>query len=382
MGLGIFQRIVLAVAVFLFLASLTPANRFFLNKQVTVTDSLRQLYARPVSQWPKPNIDKNIAYQELGALPRDSSWLLVERDAKIKLGQLLFFDPRLSGSNQVSCSSCHDPGMAWGDSRRVSLGNEHREGKRNTISLLNVGAQKTFFWDGRSESLGDQAINPLATAHEMNMDVPLLASKISTLAGYVPYFEKAYGDKEVTLDRIIGAITAFEGIIKSQQSKFDQFVNGNYHALTDQQIRGLHLFRGKARCMNCHHGVYFKDDDYHNIGLTDYGRTYQDLGRYEVTRDPKDVGKFRTPSLRDVMNTDPWMHNGLFTNMMGVLNIYNSGMHMLDDEAKDINDPLYPKTDELLQPLALSEEEKHDLMAFLYAITATQYNMRRPELPE
>lgn len=359
-----------------------PGRKLRWDNSIIPNDSLRQLYARPVSQWPKPNIDPGISYQELGAMPRDSSWTLVERDAKIKLGQVLFFDPRLSGSNQISCSSCHDPEMAWGDSRRVSLGNNHLEGKRNTPSLLNIAEQKTFFWDGRSESLSDQAINPLATHHEMNMDVPLLASKISKIGGYTVYFEKAYGDKRVTLDRIVEAIAAFEGIIKSRQSRFDQFVNGNYQALTDQQIRGLDLFRGKARCMNCHHGTYFKDDQYHNIGLTYYGRKFQDLGRYEVTRDPNDVGKFRTPSLRDVMKTGPWMHNGLFDDMLGIVNIYNSGMHMLDNRANDKADPLYPKTDIILQPLGLTPQEKQDLVAFLEAITATQYKMRRPELPK
>lgn len=348
----------------------------------TRLDSLRLLYARPVAQWPKPDIDKGIDYQELGALPNDSSWLRVDKDPIVKLGQLLFFDPRLSSSNQISCSSCHDPEIGWSDARRVSLGNEHLEGTRNTPSLLNVTSHKLFFWDGRSKSLEDQAISPLATHHEMNMDMPLLADKIATINGYKAYFKKAYGSNEVTLDKILKAIATFESIIKSRQSRFDNFVNGNYNALTDQEIKGLDLFRKKARCMNCHFGTFFSDDQFHNIGLTYYGRKYQDLGRYEVTRNAKDVGKFRTPSLRDVMKTGPWMHNGLFDNIIGVINIYNSGMHMLDNKAKDKNDTLYPVTDPILKPLQLTEDEKQDLAAFLNAITGTQYKMRRPELPK
>jgi len=345
-------------------------------------DSLRRLYARPVSEWPSPNIDKGIQYEELSALPYDSSWLLVDKDPKVKLGQILFFDPRLSSSSQISCSSCHDPEIGWGDARRVSLGNDHLEGTRNTMSLLNVGSHRSFFWDGRSKSLEDQAVNPLAAHHEMDMETPLLAEKIAQIEGYKVLFKKAYGTSDVSLEKIVAAIAAFESIIKSRQSRFDQFVKGEYQALNDQEIQGLDLFRRKARCINCHNGAYFTDEQFHNIGLTYYGRKYEDLGRYNITKLAQDVGKFRTPSLRDVMKTGPWMHNGLFDNMTGIINMYNSGMHMLDDKAKDKADTLYPKTDVLLQPLKLTNEEKQALVAFLEAITATQYKMRRPVLPK
>lgn len=345
-------------------------------------DSLRRLYARPVSEWPAPNIDKGIQYEELSALPHDSSWLLVDKDPKVKLGQILFFDPRLSSSSQISCSSCHDPEIGWGDARRVSLGNDHLEGTRNTMSLLNVGSHRSFFWDGRSKSLEDQAVNPLAAHHEMDMETPLLAEKIAQIEGYKILFKNAYGNSDVSLEKIVTAIAAFESIIKSRQSRFDQFVRGEYQALNDQEIQGLDLFRRKARCINCHNGTYFTDEQFHNIGLTYYGRKYEDLGRYNITKLAKDVGKFRTPSLRDIMKTGPWMHNGLFDNMTGIINMYNSGMHMLDDKAKDKTDTLYPRTDILLQPLKLTNEEKQALVAFLEAITATQYKMRRPTLPK
>ncbi|MFT4205165.1 MAG: cytochrome c peroxidase [Chitinophagaceae bacterium] len=349
----------------------------------TTNDSLRTLYARPISQWPRPNIDSGVAYQELGALPiDDTSWFLVEKDPKIKLGQLLFFDPRLSSSNQISCSSCHDPELAWGDGRRVSLGNDHLLGSRNTPSLYNLLAHKSFFWDGRAQSLEDQAMNPLATHHEMNMETNALPQKLESIAGYQTLFQQVYGEKTVSLHNILDAIAAFEHIIKSRQSAFDRFVRGDYKKMSDAAIHGLDLFRGKARCMNCHYGTYFTDDAFHNIGLTYYNRKYQDLGRYEVTHKAEDVGKFRTPSLRDVMKTSPWMHNGLFDNMLGVVNMYNSGMHQLDNKNPNPADTLYPHTDKLLQPLGLTPEEKNDLLAFLDAITATQFKMRRPELPQ
>ena len=345
-------------------------------------DSLRKLYSRPVAEWPKPDVDKGLAFSELAAMPYDSSWALLDKDGKVKLGQMLFFDPRLSSSSQISCSSCHDPEISWGDARRVSLGTDHLEGSRNTMSLLNIAARKSFFWDGRSISLKDQVLNPLSTHHEMNMETPVLAKKIGAIEGYRPLFKTAFGSEEVTLDKILTAIVAFESIIKSRQTRFDEFVRGKYDALSDQEIVGLDLFRGKARCINCHHGAFFTDEQFHNIGLTYYGRKYEDLGRYKVTGKASDVGRFRTPSLRDVMKSGPWMHNGLFDNMDGIINIYNSGMHQLDDKAKDKSDTLYPRTDAILRPLKLTPDEKQAVVAFLGAITATQYKMRRPALPK
>lgn len=132
--------------------------------------------------------------------------------------------------------------------------------------------------------------------------------------------------------------------------------------------------------MNCHNGQFLTDDGFHNIGLTYYKRKYEDLGRYTVTKDPSDVGKFRTPSLRDVMNTNPWMHNGLFDNITGVINIYNSGMQMVSaTAAKKAADPLYPVTDPLLKKLDLTREEIQSIVAFLQSVTATQYKMQRPD---
>ncbi|WP_447642777.1 MULTISPECIES: cytochrome-c peroxidase [Chitinophagaceae] len=345
-------------------------------------DSLRQLYERPIAEWPRPNIDSDVHYQEMAALPIDSSWLLLGKDVKVKLGQLLFCDPRLSSSNQISCSSCHDPDMAWMDGRRVSLGNDHLQGTRNTPSLYNLVAHKSYFWDGRAKNLEDQAMSPLAMHHEMNMQTAELPQKIESIEGYKTLFQEVYGKKPVTLSLILDALASFENIIKSRQSAFDRFVRGNYKAMTDQEIRGLDLFRGKARCMNCHYGTYFTDDDYHNIGLTYYKRKYEDLGRYEVTKKKEDIGRFRTPSLRDVMKTGPWMHNGLFDNILGVINLYNSGMHQLDNKNPNPSDTLYPHTDHLLKPLDLTMDERQDLVAFLNAITATQFKMRRPELPQ
>lgn len=345
-------------------------------------DSLRALYSRPVAEWPKPFVDSGVHWQELSALPKDSSYLLWDNDDTVKLGKLLFFDPRLSRSSQISCSSCHDPDLAWQDGRKVSLGNDHLQGTRNTPSLFNVFIQKELFWDGRSGSLGNQATQPLTQHHEMDMDIRQLPKKLSKIRGYSILFKQVYHKKKIDLAGIINAISAFERTIKSRRTRFDYFVAGDASKLTDQEIEGLHLFRTKARCMNCHYGTYFTDLQFHNIGLTYYGRKYQDLGRYNVTHRAADVGKFRTASLRDLMLTRPWMHNGLFDNLEGIVNIYNSGMHQLDNKVNRSADSLYPHTDVLLQPLHLTKEEKESLVAFLQALSTVEYKMPRPELPK
>jgi len=346
-------------------------------------DSIRSLYSRPISEWPKPHIDSGAIWSELGVIPKDdTSWFKADKDPVTRLGMFLFFDPRLSGSNQISCSSCHDPDLAWQDGRVVALGNDHMQGKRNTMSLLNVHIYPKLFWDGRANDFASQMIEPLSAHHEMNMEVPLLSEKLSKIQGYRDLFEKAYGTPEIDFDKISTALAAFQKIIKSRATRYDRFLSGEYHVFTDDEVVGLHLFRTKARCMNCHSGPYLTDTSFHNIGLTYYKRKYEDLGRYNVTKNPEDVGRFRTPSLRELERTRPWMHNGLFDNLEGIVNMYNSGMLQPPKTEEQKNDPLFPKTDRLIKKLDLTKEEKAQLVAFLKTLTGTPYRMRRPELPK
>ena len=344
-------------------------------------DSLRVLYTMPVEKWPKPFVDSGVNWNEMQPLPRENAWVEGLKDPKVTLGKFLFFDPRLSRSNQISCSSCHEPDLAWTDGRRVSLGNDHLQGSRNTPSLLNVFIYSGFFWDGRAGSLGGQALNPLSTHHEMDMDVNQLPQKLQAIKQYDSLFTGVYQQRKITLDMITDAIAAFEVTIQSRKSRFDLFMEGKQNAFTDEEVKGLHLFRTKARCMNCHYGTYLTDRQFHNIGLTYYKRKYEDLGRYNITHDPQDVGRFRTPSLRDVLYTGPWMHNGLFNSLPGILNIYNSGMQLKPRPGME-NDSLFPKTDVRMQPLHLTEEEKDAVVAFLSAISTRPMHVARPVLPE
>lgn len=347
----------------------------------STSDTIVTRYQGPVSSWPVPTIDSGVVWQELAPLPDNQEYRKWENNDTVKLGKLLFFDPRLSRSSQISCSSCHEPDMAWQDGKTVALGNDHLQGSRNTPSLLNVFIQKELFWDGRAGSLADQAASPLAEHHEMDMDVKALAAKLQAIAGYDSLFANAYGDGQITLAKITNALASFEKTLRSKKSRVDYFMLGKKNALTTQEIKGLHIFRTKARCMNCHNGPYLTDLQYHNIGLSYYGRKYQDLGRYTVTGHKEDVGKFKTATLRDLLHTRPWMHNGLFDNLTGIINIYNSGMHQLDAKISPAVDSLYPHTDTLLKPLHLTRDEKADLVAFLEALNPVEYKMPRPVLP-
>jgi len=345
-------------------------------------EDLRAIYSRPISSWPKPTLDQGVAFHEFKSLSKiDTSYFRKMDQPLVKLGKLLFFDPILSGSNQISCSSCHNPQNSFGDHVTVPIGNDHIEGPRHTPSLLNVYARKTLFWDGRAKSLEEQALSPIEAHHEMDMSLNKLIPKLKAIPGYRELFKEAYGGEEdFSVPEVLHALAEFQRTIQSKRSRFDEFLDGKSTALSDQEIQGMHLFRTKARCMNCHNGQFLTDESFHNIGMTYYKRKYQDLGRYEITKNPEDVGRFRTPSLRDVGNTAPYMHNGLMPSLIGIVNLYNSGMHMIDPTPeKKANDPLYPVTDPLLKKLDLTADETKSIVAFLESMTATSYRMARPE---
>lgn len=372
------NKLVLVVAI----AAFISYTNF--NKISTISDytEIVNQYKQPIQYWPHAQVDDGIAWKEFEAIDIDTLYYETQELPEVVLGKALFFDPKLSKSNQVSCSSCHDPEMGWTDHRQVSLGNDHLLGARNTPSLYNIAERTSYFWDGRANTLEEQAGGPLSAHHEMDTDLYSLPEKIKKIEGYKPLFIEAFGDEKITYERIVGAIATFQRTIKSQPSRFDKFLKGEYQYLTDQEIYGMHLFRTKARCINCHNGKYFTDESFHNIGLTYYKREYQDLGRYLFTRNPDDVGKFKTPSLRDLLVTKPWMHNGLMDDLEGIVNLYNSGMHMIDPSPEEkAADPLFPITDSLMKPLSLNENEINALVAFLESLSGSYYKMERPDFP-
>jgi cytochrome c peroxidase len=348
----------------------------------SLADALRGMYSEAPENWPAPHIDPGVGFRELGPLPglefpKSNSYT----KEKAELGKVLFFDPRLSGSGQMACASCHDPDLAWADGRTVSFGHERQALRRNAPSLLNAGHNRFQFWDGRAETLEQQALMPILADEEMRAAPQVLIERIARVPEYRAVFQSAFGDDAITLDRIAKALATFERTIASHgRSAFDQFVTGKSpRAMSDAAIRGLHLFRTDARCVNCHHGPNFTDDSFHDLGLSYYGRKLEDLGRYNVTKRPEDVGRFKTPSLRNVTRTAPYMHNGLF-DLDGVLSMYNAGMGTLRRKPAQMNDPLFPTKSPHLKELGLNKQDLADLRAFLESLEEPRTRVRAPAL--
>lgn len=327
---------------------------------------LRQVYARPIAGWPRPQLPAGVTAAEMA--PVSAMPVVSVAPAVAALGQRLFNDPRLSRSNAVACISCHSPAHSFADSKRVSVGHDGRQGQRNTPGLLGVAQIQTLFWDGRASTLEEQALGPLQHPDEMATDAAALPAKLAAQGDYTAQFDAAFGKGGgVTLARILTALADYQRTLLPPVTRFDTFLEGRRGALNDRELLGLHLFRTKARCMTCHSGALLTDQQFHNLGLSNYGsRKYEDLGRYLVTGRNGDVGKFRTPGLRGVAASGPWMHNGAFAQMVGMLNMYNAGMSRpAPHNAQQAADPKFPVTSALLQPLQLTSDEIIALKTFL-----------------
>lgn len=300
---------------------------------------------------------------------------------KVELGRTLFFDLRLSSDNTVSCATCHFPQAAFSDNRQVALGVGMAAGDRNSPTIINRAFSREQFWDGRAGSLEEQLKLPLINPKEMAMSShELLVSKVAGIKGYRSWFKRVFA-REVNMDDLARAIAAFERTVVSGNSRYDEFKAGNQQALNEAEKRGLALFEGRARCTQCHSGPNLTDEKYHNLGV-DWDNNRVDLGRYKVTGDEQDIGAFKTPTLREVANTAPYMHNGAFATLQEVVTLYNRGgvaNPFLDVEMRRPNRTLeqlleyYEKkearkklpAEEDLIKLDLTEQEQADLVAFL-----------------
>ena len=342
--------------------------------------SLRADYSKPPAQWPRPTIDPGGEFEELAtapepAFPEDNPYT----KAKAELGRRLFFEPRISASGQFACASCHDPDLGWADGRTVAFGHERQAlGGNGRVSPTSAPGYR-LFWDGRATTLEQQAKEVLLNPREMRGGGEReIVEHIAADKTYRERFRAAFGSDDVTLDRLAQSVATFERTIVGGRSRFDLFLHGRRDALSDEAVRGLHLFRTAARCANCHYGPTFSDGKFHDLGLSYYGRKLQDLGRYNVTHDPADVGAFKTPTLRNVGRTAPYMHLGLF-DMDGVLALYNAGMPTLRRKESQRDDPLFPTKSALLKPLGLNRHELADLHAFLDALSEPRRRVRPPQ---
>ena len=285
---------------------------------------------------------------------------------RIKLGKALFFDPRLSASNKLSCTSCHHPSRAWSGGVIKEISITQKLSPRAIPSLINVAYQRRFMWDGRIRSLEDQVLDPLTSPTEMNRDPDTLVSDLANIPGYHAMFEKAYPDEGIGINTITKAIASFERTIVSTESPFDRWARGDESAISAAAKRGFTLFEGKANCIACHHGFNFTDNGFHNIGL----KVGSDQGRFAVVPVKILKGAFKTPTLRNVTLTAPYMHNGEYKTLAEVIEHYNRG----GDNKTGI--------DPTIRPLYLSAQEKDDLLAFLKTLTSTPVQIAEPELPK
>ena len=278
---------------------------------------------------------------------------------KAELGKLLYFDPRLSSDATVSCASCHAPEKGYTDCAPVSTGIKQQKGGRSAPTVINRAYTTLQFWDGRASSLEEQAKWPLANPIEMTNEQEAdkahdaAMGRLRQIPGYVALFEKAYGDRTVTLDQVAKAIATFERTVVSGNAPYDRYKAGETKAMTTAQVNGMKLFFGKARCDSCHLGFNFSDESFMNIGIGWEKGEPADLGRFKVTGREEDKGAFKTPTLRDIPLTGPYMHDGSMATLEEVVEHYNQG---------GIKNPYLSQS---MKPLGLTDEEQADLIDFL-----------------
>jgi len=310
---------------------------------------------------------------------------------KIELGKKLFFDRRLSGDGTMSCASCHIPELAYTDGQDISLNYPTTKNWRNAQTLMNVAFFKNLFHDGRVKTLEDQALFPMMSAFEMNQNLDFVEEEIRVVPEYAEAFHKVFGG-EPNRERIAMAIAAFERTLISVNAPYDRFVKGDTTALTADARKGYEIFNGKGKCAGCHAGVNFSDDRFYALNAPenpvllndprvtatmrfvakvyhykDYRNLKEDPGRYLITKNKKDWKAFRTPTLREIAKTGPYMHNGVLSTLDEVIDFFNRGGG---------------KGNRFLAPLGLDEEEKKQLKTFLVeALTGEELKITYPEVP-
>ena len=315
---------------------------------------------------------------------------------QVELGKFLFFDTRLSGDAAISCAKCHDPKKGWGDGQPLSTGYPGSEYFRNTQTILNAAHYRRNYWDGRMDGrdLATLVRDHLTEAHFMQADGRLLIERLRQVPEYEAMFQKAFGG-EPSYGRILNAVTAFVQTITSRNAPLDRYLKGETAALSPPAQEGLKLFQGKAGCITCHDGALLSDQKFYALGVPEnsavfrdplrhitfrrflktlgapnYDNLREDVGLYGVTKEPPDRGKFRTPSLREIALTAPYMHNGGLPTLEAVVDFYDRGGGSHANKSP------------LLRPLGLDEGEKRALVEFLKALTGEPVVVEPPVLPE
>ena len=294
---------------------------------------------------------------------------------KVALGWQLFYDPRLSADESLSCNSCHLAEYGFGDPDPVSLGVNGARGRRNSNPVVNAAFNASQFWDGRAATLEEQALGPLVDPVEMANTLRGVELRLNRIPGYRAQFATVFGSEEITAENVGKALAAFQRVVLSGNSPWDRYQAGDESAVSEAAVRGFVVFEGKGGCSQCHLDELFTDsqyDVYHNIGVR-LDKSNPDWGRYELTGQDEDRGAFKTPTLRQVAQTAPYMHDGSIATLEGVIDLYDRG-----GEPNDWLDPL------IGTPLGLTDDEKADLLAFLESLTgeySAEWITSAPPLP-
>ncbi|MDF2788507.1 MAG: Cytochrome-c peroxidase [Neobacillus sp.] len=285
----------------------------------------------------------------------------------LELGRMLFFDLRLSGNNEVSCQTCHDPDMGYGDNQPTFDKFTGGNGARNSPTVINSGYYTSNFWDGRAASLEEQALGPIQNPDEMNQPLDELIKELSAIKGYQERFQAAFPDG-INEQNIAKALAAFQRQIVVKDTPYDKFLEGDTEALTNQEVNGLRLFTGKAFCVTCHNGPNLSDNNFYNIGLNT-----EDKGRQAVTGQEGDLGRIRTPGLYGITHTAPYMRDGSLSTLEDVIDYYDRGGDNHPNKSFFIQ--------KFMSPIGLTDEEKADLLAFLKTLGGEPPIFTKPELP-
>ena len=287
------------------------------------------------------------------------------------LGEKLFFETALSLDSSISCASCHKPEFAFADNTPTSKGVEGRSGTRNTPSSMNMSSRNFYFWDGRAETLEEQAVGPIENHVEMALPLSVAVRRLKNDPFYTASFAAVYG-KAPSSELIASAIAAYERTLETSKSRFDTYMkDDDSTALTASEKRGLEIFNGKGKCFDCHFGVDFTgNDQFRNIGLYN-GQNLNDVGRYKISGQQKDLGRFKVPGLRNIAQTAPYMHNGMHKTLKEVIEYYNTPDKFVSNSIN--RDSLLNK------PLGLSETEMKDLENFLLSLSDERFTKAKVE---
>ena len=279
----------------------------------------------------------------------------------VELGRRLFFDPILSADRTQSCASCHQPDNGFTDPRRVSIGIDGIAGTRNAMAIINVGWHPDLFWDGRDKSLEDQARRPIPDPIEMNLSWTEAVQRLERHQEYPQLFEAAFETDTISEDLVVKAIAQFERTLISANSKYDRRAE---EPLSESEQRGFNIFFSeKGDCFHCHGTVLFTDNLFHNNGLDAFS---EDVGLGAITAQALDFGKFKTPTLRNIEHTAPYMHDGRFQTLEEVIDFYSEGLKF----SRTV-DPLMKNVEQ--GGIQLTAEEKQDLLAFLKTLSDEEF---------